>query len=381
LEISGSPSSSPARGDAVSVRQKISAIRRACNCDPVDIDTLKQLAISRGGLLNNEIRKKVYPKLLEFNMQNISPKPDEETLKNHRDYQQVVLDVNRSLKRFPPGMEEEERMSLQDEMVEVICRVLVAQPELHYYQGYHDICVTFLLVVGEDMTFAVMEKLSQNHLRDFMDKTMDKTNSMLNYLYPVIGKASPDLRAYMDKAEVGTIFCLSWLITWYGHVLSEFEYIVRLYDFFIACPPLMPIYLAAAIVLYREKDVLAAQCEMPIIHSLLSRIPDELPMEQLINKAGDLYVQFPPVSLEEEIAQQVQERKKKEEAYQAQIEANKQRMANNKKSQKQSRLPVVKFSFKQSNAFVNTILMVVLAAVSTGGYYALRHAGWKWFDV
>jgi len=60
--------------------------------------------------------------------------------------------------------------------------------------------------------------------------------------------------------------------------------------------------------LYREKDVLAAQCEMPIIHSLLSRIPDELPMEQLINKAGDLYVQFPPVSLEEEIAQQVQER-------------------------------------------------------------------------
>ena len=41
------------------------------------------------------------------------------------------------------------------------------------------------------------------------------------------------------------MFCLSWLITWYGHVLSEFRHIVRLYDFFMACHPLMPIYLAA----------------------------------------------------------------------------------------------------------------------------------------
>ncbi len=49
------------------------------------------------------------------------------------------------------------------------------------------------------------------------------------------------------RSEVGTIFCLSWLITWYGHVLNDFRHIVRLYDFFMACHPLMPIYLAAAV--------------------------------------------------------------------------------------------------------------------------------------
>lgn len=48
-----------------------------------------------------------------------------------------------------------------------------------------------------------------------------------------------------NRSEVGTMFCLSWLITWYGHVLSDFKHIVRLYDFFMACHPLMPIYLAA----------------------------------------------------------------------------------------------------------------------------------------
>jgi len=46
------------------------------------------------------------------------------------------------------------------------------------------------------------------------------------------------------------MFCLSWLITWYGHVLSDFQDIVRLYDFFMACHPLMPIYLAAGVRIY-----------------------------------------------------------------------------------------------------------------------------------
>ena len=33
------------------------------------------------------------------------------------------------------------------------------------FQGYHDICVTFLLVVGEDKSFALVDKLSTVHLR------------------------------------------------------------------------------------------------------------------------------------------------------------------------------------------------------------------------
>lgn len=49
------------------------------------------------------------------------------------------------------------------------------------------------------------------------------------------------------SAEVGTIFALSWLITWFGHVLSDFRHVVRLYDFFLACHPLMPIYFAAVV--------------------------------------------------------------------------------------------------------------------------------------
>lgn len=59
------------------------------------------------------------------------------------------------------------------------------------------------------------------------------------------------------RAEVGTIFALSWLITWFGHVLSDFRHVVRLYDFFLACHPLMPIYFAA-VVRFPPSDFLKA---------------------------------------------------------------------------------------------------------------------------
>jgi hypothetical protein len=63
---------------------------------------------------------------------------------------------------------------------------------------------------------------------------------------------------YLEKAELGTIFALPWLITWFGHVLPDYGDVVRLYDYFLAQPPLMPIYLAAAIVLHRREDILAS---------------------------------------------------------------------------------------------------------------------------
>ena len=151
----------------------------------------------------------------------------------HRDYNQVVHDVRRSLRRFPPGLTQEEQELLQVKLNTLILRVLCEHQELHYYQvecfgnlvvgvvlfacfestwqrriliavsvhqisinqslsflnqsiplnyqssnlfpsstnrpinqsllGYHDILVTFLLAVGEDLAFALMDRLSTHH--------------------------------------------------------------------------------------------------------------------------------------------------------------------------------------------------------------------------
>lgn len=49
-------------------------------------------------------------------------------------YCQVVLDVNRSLKRFPPGIPYEQRVALQDQLTVLILRVIIMYPHLKYYQ-------------------------------------------------------------------------------------------------------------------------------------------------------------------------------------------------------------------------------------------------------
>ena len=65
----------------------------------------------------------------------------------------------------PPGMPEEQREGLQEELIDIILLILERNPQLHYYQGYHDIVVTFLLVLGERLATSLVEKLSTHHLR------------------------------------------------------------------------------------------------------------------------------------------------------------------------------------------------------------------------
>ena len=99
---------------------------------------------------------------------------------------------------------------------------------------------------------------------------------------------------------MGTIFALPWLITWFGHVLPDYTDVVRLYDFFLAQPPMMAVYLAAAIVLHRSEDVKRVDCDMASVHGLLSRIPlDSPPFEKLLERAANLYQSFPPEHLED----------------------------------------------------------------------------------
>lgn len=49
-------------------RAKLVAIHKALQSDPVDVAALRKFAISKGGLLTDDIRRKAWPKLL-----NISP--------------------------------------------------------------------------------------------------------------------------------------------------------------------------------------------------------------------------------------------------------------------------------------------------------------------
>lgn len=147
-------------------KKKLFDIHQALNSDPVDIETLRKAAVTEGGLLTDEIRRKVWPKLLNVNVFNLPAKPGKlsvelhltcshcllplffmfttarslyqksfsmtagglihlidqystlnltlchffalidsgkDVRENHKDYNQVLLDVRRSMRRFPRG--------------------------------------------------------------------------------------------------------------------------------------------------------------------------------------------------------------------------------------------------------------------------------------
>ncbi|XP_044266578.1 TBC1 domain family member 20 [Tribolium madens] len=297
-------------------RKKRALIEDALSNNNSTVKTYQELAIDEFGLVGDDLRCKVWPLLLELDPNNLEKTPLLEELSSHSEYEQVVLDVNRSLKRFPPGIPYKQRLALQDQLTVLILRVIIKYPHLRYYQGYHDVAITFLLVVGEALGFSIMERLSTDHLRECMEPTMEKTSYRLTYIYPLLSRVDPQLYEFMDRAMVGTMFALPWYLTWFGHSLNQYKDVVRLYDFFLATPPLMPLYVAAALVVERREEVFEQGCDMASIHCLLSQIPDNLDFEAILRRALTYYKNHPPHKLEGDVKKRVKkeaEQRKKEE--------------------------------------------------------------------
>lgn len=180
-------------------RKKRKEIENALTDSKTNLKVWQHFAISEYGLINDDLRRKVWPLLVGIDPEKVDAAPTLDELKTHPEYNQVILDVNRSLKRFPPGIPYEQRIALQDQLTVLILRVIIKYPHLKYYQGYHDVAVTFLLVVGDEIAFHVMEILSTNHLVECMQETMEPTQRRLMSIYPLLRREKPALCEYLER--------------------------------------------------------------------------------------------------------------------------------------------------------------------------------------
>lgn len=247
----------------------------------------------------DRLRRECWPILLQtVPVDRLPPLGDRKKLRRSRHAYQVKLDVDRSVKRFPDRMPEKQRIILQEQLMDLILWVLEEENDLHYYQGYHDICVTVLQVCGAKLGQVIARELSRRHLRDYMCATMDQTTMLLDFILPIVKEEDDELHEFLKESDVGTIFALSWVITWYGHVLSDHKFIVRLFDLFVSGHPLMPVYVATAMVLHCADDVLDQECDMPTVHHHLVNIPNTLDLnnnlDEIIIFAEQLYKKHPP---------------------------------------------------------------------------------------
>lgn len=354
-------------------QKKMQQIQDLLSSSPLDLEVLRKLAIGDGGLIKDELRRKAWPRLMMIEHMEVTPKPTLDTIKSHKDYQQVVLDVNRSLKRFPPGIDDDYRLVLMDQLTTLIIRILMKHPELNYYQGFHDVAITFLLVMGEDVGYEMVEKLSVTHLSEFMRPTMEKTTYYLTYIYPILRRADAKLYQFLIDSGVGTVFCLPWLITWFAHTLSDYRNVVRLYDCFLASPYLMPMYIAAAIVLHKKEDVLAGECDMAMQHFILSQVPDTLPLERILVDAGELYNLYPPDTLQEEVNEFLQKKAEEEKLEKQQVLERRKKFEAARRGQNYRGILATVFRYlplvpAQRNMLVKVAAFAVTAYIATSLY-------------
>ncbi|KAJ5183309.1 hypothetical protein N7492_000925 [Penicillium capsulatum] len=274
--------------------EKIEAIRQAC--DSRDTEGLVRYATTKGGLLEDELRQRAWPILLQC---------DEETrhddlrpwneLPRHSDEDQVQLDVNRSFVYYPDAPDDV--ISKKKEQLSIlITRILRNYPMLCYFQGYHDIVQVILLVLGSKKAAPAMAQISLFRIRDYMLPSLSPSLKHLHLIPAIIETTDPALRQHLSTTQ--PFFALAATLTLYAHDIQEYSDIARLFDFLLAQEPVVAIYLFAAIILSRKKELLEIPIDEPeMLHFTLSKLPSPLDLDGHISSATQLFKDHPPESL------------------------------------------------------------------------------------
>ncbi|KAJ5367650.1 hypothetical protein N7541_001591 [Penicillium brevicompactum] len=275
--------------------KKAIAIRQACASR--DVEALIRYATSEGGLLEDELRQIAWPVLLRcddtFRDLNLAYSPE---LPHHGEEDQVELDVNRSFVYYPKDVPVEELQTRKKELSNLITKVLREFPMLCYFQGYHDIVQVLLLVLGEKKALPAVAQISLFRIRDYMLPSLSPAVKHLHLIPAIIETTDPGLRHHLGNIQ--PFFALAATLTLYAHDIQEYSNIARLFDFLLAREPVVAIYLFAAMILSRKKELLEIPEDEPeMLHFTLSKLPSPLDLDGHILRATQLFEDHPPESL------------------------------------------------------------------------------------
>src|SRR5690606_22457550 len=130
----------------------------------------------------------------------------------------------------------------QQTLEKILHSIFIMNPNLHYSQGFHDICSVFYIVCGEIDGKLLIESLAKKHLRDLGCENLDVYKNIMPLLFLLIYLKDKKLYNFLKKSQVHPFVGLSWILTWFSHNINRFDDICRLYDYFLSSHPLMPLY-------------------------------------------------------------------------------------------------------------------------------------------
>lgn len=245
-----------------------------------NFDELVESLRSTDGLISNELRKLVWPVLLQIKYSSTSKDSngmDSKISSSHRDKDQVVLDIRRSFSILA-GLDYsvDDIQFLKKKLFNLIIRILHKYPALNYYQGYHDIASIIVIVhydnttkkLDETLCFQMLETLTLYHLRDFMLRDI---NLSLHHL-----KLIPTLLEIVDYkffkllkqvnnsyiASHGSIYDygfylgISSILTMFSHDIENLHQLLIVWDFILSYNSIIiSVYIYVAALMLKKDDI------------------------------------------------------------------------------------------------------------------------------
>ena len=365
--------------------RKVEEIEAVLAVDEVDLWRLRELALTEGGLVNDSIRKRAWPKLVGIHNEGTvldaigggadasaetiagtagsdgmtateaaiavidpvnldSAKARRGVVARCLDAEQIDRDIARCTWHLLTGSQRQRRRNMakiekhsqrmesllkkkQRRLGNLINLVLVQSYDfisdengededdrLRYYQGYHDVSCIFLNVLGGasiaagapgnissemasklkgssrsvdqaalaasamglDLPSSVLLQISRSHFRDAMKSDFQSLSAALRLIMmPLIAALDKEVHAKLWEVDMEPFFAISWIITWFSHDVRDTDVVKRLFDCFLVSHPLMPVYMAVAMLLHpvNRMEIIHAESEFSAVHNAITHLP------------------------------------------------------------------------------------------------------------
>ena len=320
-----------------------SKAQRIENCldkEPIDLWELRELALSKGGLLKSQYRQQVWPLLVglaktteaaseseqeaeeDYNSEkDVEKESEEESEKNEEqsfgppsptsimDFFFLDTEVLESFEKGPKSLQT--KLIRRDanrsvifqynkqaasspcpddfaskRLASVLEEMIRQDPSLHYYQGLHDITGVLLhnMEYQRKQTSEIAKQLCKSHLRDAMRENFGDVIWLLNlFLMPLVERVDPHVHYALQELQTAN-FVLPWIITWFTHDIYNPVIAGRLADAFLAGHPLLPMYFAIALLTHpvlKETFLQADSDDMATLFVTLKALPKSIDSDLL----------------------------------------------------------------------------------------------------
>jgi hypothetical protein len=156
----------------------------------------------------------------------------------------------------------------------------------HYFSGLQDITALLMInLESPSLTSMVLNRLAEGHLRDSMrsDRLIAEI-AIAHVFMPLL--ESVDSKLYDHLYAAGMIlptFARQWIMCWFAQDVPNVQVASRIMDVLMASHPLMPVYMAVAILTVNRSRIFDAQHQLSALYATMRN----LPMQNLASTDGD----------------------------------------------------------------------------------------------